>query len=38
MAARLGTTARVIRRAAHSPAAENPSETARVLCEFWDAL
>jgi len=35
MAARLGTTVTVIADAAHSPAVENPDETARVLSAFF---
>lgn len=38
MAAGLGTTTTVLPGAAHSPAVENPVETARVLCEFLAAV
>ena len=37
MAARLGVPHVVIPDALHSPAAENPEATAKVLAEFWDA-
>lgn len=37
MAERLGATRRVIERAAHSPAVENPPATAAALIEFWRA-
>ena len=36
MATRLGTELVLIEDAAHSPAAENPAATVRVLLEFWD--
>jgi pimeloyl-ACP methyl ester carboxylesterase len=36
MAARLGVPHVVIPDAMHSPAAENPEVTAKVLAEFWD--
>jgi pimeloyl-ACP methyl ester carboxylesterase len=36
MAARLGVPHVVIPDAMHSPAAENPDVTAKVLAEFWD--
>ncbi|HLZ38522.1 MAG TPA: alpha/beta hydrolase [Mycobacteriales bacterium] len=35
MAHRLGATARPIERAGHSPAAEAPAATVRVLTDFW---
>ena len=35
MATRLGTELVVIEDAAHSPAAENPAATARILADFW---
>ncbi|NUP45763.1 MAG: alpha/beta hydrolase [Catenulispora sp.] len=35
MATRLGTEFVLIQDAAHSPAAENPAATVRVLVEFW---
>mgnify|MGYP000203294985 CR=1 FL=1 len=38
MARRLGAQARVIERAAHSPAAERPGETAAALLEFWEVI
>jgi pimeloyl-ACP methyl ester carboxylesterase len=37
MAERLGVPHIVIPDALHSPAAENPEATAKVLAEFWDA-
>jgi pimeloyl-ACP methyl ester carboxylesterase len=37
MATRLGVPHVVIPDALHSPAAENPEATAKVLAEFWDA-
>lgn len=36
MATRLGTDIVLIEDAAHSPAAENPAATVRVLLDFWD--
>ncbi len=35
MATRLGASRAVIERAVHSPAVENPADTARALIEFW---
>lgn len=37
MAGRLGAPVEVIAGAAHSPAMERPSETARALASFWAA-
>ncbi len=38
MARRLGAPSAVIPDAQHSPAVENPDETARVLLEFWSTV
>jgi pimeloyl-ACP methyl ester carboxylesterase len=38
MARRLGARVEVIAGAAHSPAAEQPDATSKVLVEFWSAL
>jgi pimeloyl-ACP methyl ester carboxylesterase len=37
MARRLGARVEVIADAAHSPAAERPAATAKVLADFWSA-